>query len=255
MRARFINKIVNICESVILLGIVCKRTQWISEEQGTDNTWLWLGEKSSLFHSQGKLSSITSPLGKRQSYLSPLPDLSPSCTTTSTSLQLFFVSGSLTLILESPLNDPSGSSGNPGLVSSTQKSGLSSTHSPERRLRPPAPPPPLAHSCPPASCWQQTAPGTCLHLLEISVKVQHSPLPLSRTKLKSLSHFYLFLLSLKIHMQVFHLFYIILLSSGNENKHRNARKSQLPSLVGRKPLRWGSGVYIFKSITPNTGAL
>lgn len=162
MRARFINKIVNICESVILLGIVCKRTQWISEEQGTDNTWLWLGEKSSLFHSQGKLSSITSPLGKRQSYLSSLPDLSPSCTTTSTSLQLFFVSGSLTLILESPLNDPSGSSGNPGLVSSTQKSGLSSTHSPERPLRPPAPPPPLAHSCPPASCWQQTAPGTCL---------------------------------------------------------------------------------------------
>lgn len=255
MRARFINKIVNICESVILLGIVCKRTQWISEEQGTDNTWLWLGEKSSLFHSQGKLSSITSPLGKRQSYLSPLPDLSPSCTTTSTSLQLFFVSGSLTLILESPLNDPSGSSGNPGLVSSTQKSGLSSTQSPERPLRPqhhlrlwltPALPL-LAGSRPPQ--------GHAFHLLEISVKVQHSPLPLSRTKLKSLSHFYLFLLSLKIHMQVFHLFYIILLSSGNENKHRNARKSQLPSLVGRKPLRWGSGVYIFKSITPNTGAL
>lgn len=91
-----------------------------------------------------------------------LPDLSLSCTTTSTSLQLFFVPGSLTLILESPLKDPSGSSGTPGLVSSTQNSGLSSTHCPERPLRPPPPPRPLAHSCPPTSCWQQTAPGTCL---------------------------------------------------------------------------------------------
>lgn len=102
-----------------------------------------------------KKSSPASPLlwGTTQVTFSLLYH-SLSYTAASTSLGLFFVPGSLTLILKSPLNSPSESSGTPGLVSSTQNSSLSSPQSPGP---PPCPCRPLAHSSLPPlfPCWQQ----------------------------------------------------------------------------------------------------
>lgn len=39
MRARLVNKTVNISKIVLLLGVLCKRTQGIPEELGT-SSWL-----------------------------------------------------------------------------------------------------------------------------------------------------------------------------------------------------------------------
>lgn len=211
---------VNTGKSVILLGVVCKRTQWLSEGLGS-SVWLWARSPNGFLAPKASGTTTTTSLWKMPVTSSPFPEHSLSCTSASTSSPLSLVPGSLSLILTSALKAPSRSPETPGLVSAvnTQQPFQQGVSRALRGLLP-APSPPG---------WLQTFRDLTSHLLHTAFKLHHSPLPSHDLKLKSLTHFYFFLLSLKISIQLFHLLYNILSFSGNENKnHREARKSQLP---------------------------
>lgn len=101
------------------------------------------------------------------------------------------------------------------------------THSSLSSRKSPEPLRPLALSLPARLAAELQ--GLTLHLHHTAFKLHHLPPtpPSHDGELKSFSYFYFSLLSLKISIQIFHLLYNILSSSGNENNHREASKSQL----------------------------
>lgn len=185
-----------------------------------------------------KLPELPSPHLWKMPVTSSFPEHSVSCTSASASLPLSFVPGSFKF-------DPHKSIKSPFWVPRDPRPcKCRKTHSSLSRRKSPEP---WEASCPSLPARRAAdLQGLSSPLRHTASKLHHSPPPSHDVEIV-FSHFYFFLLSLKISIQIFHLLYNIHSSSGNENNHHREVSHGSPSLAQGKPLEQGSDVYIFRS--------